>query len=119
MFGWSEAEIVGQNYGVLVPEAQRAAASVEALLTGVVQQRARTVIVDITGVHSVDIHVAQALVRAAQGARLLGAEAILTGIHPQVAQTLVELGVDLGQLVTPGSLRSAIARALRRPRKQP
>jgi len=96
---------------------QRAEQIMEALLNGVVSQRARTVIVDITGVDTVDTHVAQALVRAAQGARLLGAEAILTGINPQVAQTLVELGVDLGQLVTLGSLRSAIARALQGPRR--
>ena len=92
----------------------RAQQITEALLTGVVAQRARTVILDITGVRSVDTHVAETLVRAAQGVRLLGAEAILTGIHPAVAHTLVELGVELGGLVTVSDLRSAVARAMHR-----
>jgi rsbT co-antagonist protein RsbR len=96
----------------------RALQILETLLTGVVAQRARTVIVDITGVRSVDTHVAETLVQAASGARLLGAEAILTGINPEVADTLVNLGVDLGKLVTVGNLRSAIARALQRPHRR-
>ncbi len=88
----------------------------EALLTGVVEQRARTVILDVTGVRSLDSHAAEALVGAAQAARLLGARAILTGIRPEVADTLVALGVDLRGLITLGDLRSGVARALQ-PRK--
>jgi rsbT co-antagonist protein RsbR len=88
----------------------------ETLLTAVVQQRARTVIIDITGVHSVDTQVAQALVAAAQGVRLLGSRILLSGINPPVAQTLVDLGVDLRGLVTVADLRTAVARALERAR---
>jgi rsbT co-antagonist protein RsbR len=84
----------------------------EALLTGIVEQRARTVILDITGVHDVDSQAAEALVRAVEGARLLGAAAILSGISPALAQTLTELGVPLQGIVAVGDLRSAVARAL-------
>jgi rsbT co-antagonist protein RsbR len=56
--------------------------------------------------------VAQALVSAAQAVRLLGAEVILTGIQPQIAQTLVQLGVDLGNITTRGSLQAGITAAL-------
>ncbi|HEY0138538.1 MAG TPA: PAS domain S-box protein [Nannocystis sp.] len=95
---------------------RRAEQIMEALLTAVVSQRARTVVVDITGVHSVDTEVAQALVAAATGVRLLGSRVILSGIKPAVAQTLVDLGVDLGGLVTLADLRTAVARALQRGR---
>jgi anti-anti-sigma regulatory factor len=61
----------------------------------------------------VDTQVAQALISAAQAVRLLGAQVMLTGIQPQIAQTLVHLGVDLSSLVTRGSLQSGIAEALR------
>lgn len=93
---------------------RRAAQIMEALLAGVVKQRARTVIIDITGVPGVGTQVARTLIRAAEGTRLLGAEAILTGINPEVARTLVQLGVDLAGLVTIGSLRGAVARTLKR-----
>lgn len=92
----------------------RAQQILEALLTAIVAQRARTVILDITGVHDVDSHAAEALVRATEAARLLGATAILSGITPVLAQTLVELGVPLRRIVAVGDLRSAVARALRR-----
>jgi rsbT co-antagonist protein RsbR len=62
----------------------------------------------------VDTQVANALIRAAQAARLLGAEVILTGIRPEVAQTLVGLGVDLNTIITRSSLQSGIAYAARR-----
>ena len=91
----------------------RAQQILEALLTAIVAQRARTVILDITGVHDVDSHAAEALVRATEAARLLGAATILSGITPVLAQTLVELGVPLHRIVAVGDLRSAVARALR------
>jgi anti-anti-sigma regulatory factor len=85
----------------------------ETLLDGVAQQRARLVILDITGVTVVDSQVAQALIRAAQAVKLLGARVMLTGIQPQIAQTLVHLGVDLSGIQTRSSLQAGIATALR------
>jgi len=69
-------------------------------------------VLDITGVSMVDTQVANVLVRAAESIKLLGAEAMITGIRPEVAQTLVNLGVDLSNLRTLSSLQSGIAQAL-------
>jgi rsbT co-antagonist protein RsbR len=69
------------------------------------------VILDITGVPVVDTHVANGLILAAQAVRLLGARVILTGIRPEVAQTLVGLGVNLNDLITHSTLQSGIAYA--------
>jgi anti-anti-sigma regulatory factor len=85
-----------------------------ALLEGVAAQRARTVILDITGVPIVDTQVANALIHASQAVKLLGAQVVLTGIRPEVAQTIVGLGVELSGVVTLSSLQSGIAYALRR-----
>jgi anti-anti-sigma regulatory factor len=62
----------------------------------------------------VDTQVADTLIRAAKGVQLLGAEVVLTGIRPEVAQTLVALGADLGRIVTRGTLEDAIRYATRR-----
>ena len=97
-------------------DSTRAEMIMEALLAGVSAQRAHTVILDITGVREIDTWVASALLRAAASIKLLGAGTILTGVGPAVAQTLVHLGVDLGDLDTRGSLRAGIAAALRRGR---
>lgn len=93
-------------------DSQRALNIIETLLTGVAGNRASTAIIDITGVVVVDTQVANALVRAAQAVKLLGAQAVLTGIRPEVAQTLIQLGVDLGGIVTRGTLQSGIAFAI-------
>jgi|HigsolmetaAR206D_1030411.scaffolds.fasta_scaffold11906_1 PAS domain S-box len=93
-------------------ETQRAQQILETLLEGVSSHRVRTVIVDITGVVVVDTQVANVLLRAAQATRLLGAETILTGIRPEVAQTLVQLGADLSGLVTRSTLQSGITYAM-------
>ena len=91
----------------------RAQQILETLLQGVANHRAVTVIMDITGVQVVDTHVANALIQAAQAVRLLGASVVLTGIRPEVAQTLVSLGANLSDIVTYGSLQSGIASTLR------
>jgi rsbT co-antagonist protein RsbR len=91
----------------------RAQQVMETLLEGVAHHQATLAILDITGVSIVDTQVAQALVGAAQAVRLLGAQVMLTGIQPQIAQTLVHLGVDLSSIETRGSLESGIAEALR------
>lgn len=92
-------------------DSQRAQRIMETLLTGVSDSKARVIILDITGVPVVDTQVANALIRAAQALRLLGAEVILTGIRPEVAQTLVGLGADLSSITTRSSLQSGIASA--------
>jgi PAS domain S-box-containing protein len=93
-------------------DSQRAQNVIEALLSGVSEQRATTAIIDITGVIVVDTQVANAIVRAAQAVKLLGAQAVLTGIRPEVAQTLIQLGVDLRDIVTRGTLQGGIAYAI-------
>jgi anti-anti-sigma factor len=94
----------------------RAQQVMETLLEGVSAHQAELAILDITGVSLVDTQVAQSLVRAAQAVRLLGARVMLTGIQPQIAQTLVHLGVDLSEIQTQGSLQAGIAAALTKQR---
>ncbi|HEU4536133.1 MAG TPA: STAS domain-containing protein, partial [Polyangiaceae bacterium] len=96
-------------------DSQRAQQLMEVLLDGVAAHRAATVIIDVTGVQVVDTEVADALVRASHAVKLLGAEVVLTGIRPEVARTLVQMDVDLGDIVVHGSLRDGIAYALGRP----
>lgn len=94
----------------------RAERILEALLAGVTEHRASFAILDVTGVPEVNETVAEALIHAAGAVRLLGAQAVLTGIQPLVAQALVQMGVDLGGIVTRNTLQSAIAYALDRER---
>lgn len=93
---------------------RRAQQVLDMLLHGVAGRRAQTVILDITGVPVVDTQVANALVRAAQSVKLLGAQVVLTGIRPEVAQTLVGLGTNLTDIITRSSLQSGIAFAAER-----
>lgn len=93
-------------------DAARAAQIMEALLKGITEMRAHTAILDITGVRVINAEIAEALVRTAQAARLLGARVVLTGIGPDVASALVELRVDMRGIVTQGTFQSGIAYAL-------
>ncbi len=95
-------------------DTQRVQQVLETLLHGIEQSRAQVAILDITGVPVVDTQVANTLIQAAQAVNLLGARIILTGIRPEVAQTLVTLGVNLGSIVTRSSLQSGIAYATER-----
>ncbi|MCY1056654.1 PAS domain-containing protein [Nannocystis sp. SCPEA4] len=88
----------------------------QTLLDGVAGARAKTVIVDITGVPEIDAQSAEALLRAARAVALLGAESVITGIRPDVAAALVGLGADLRSLVTLGTLKAGIAYAMNRRR---
>lgn len=97
-----------------VVDSQRASQFTDVLLQGVTAHRAHTVILDITGVGVVDTPVAEALVRASQAVKLLGATAVLTGIRPEVAATLVAMGADLSRIVVHGNLQTGIAHALKR-----
>lgn len=94
-------------------DSRRAQLVMETLLTGVAERNATIAIIDITGVSVVDTQVANTLIQAAQAVRLLGAKVMLTGIRPEVAQTLVGLGVDLGLIDTRASLQDGIAAALK------
>jgi rsbT co-antagonist protein RsbR len=94
-------------------DSRRAQQVMETLLEGVATYRADVAIVDITGVQVVDTQVANALIQAAQAVQLLGAQVVLTGIGPTMAQTLVSLGADLSSIVTRGNLQSGIAYATR------
>jgi anti-anti-sigma factor len=93
-------------------DSRRAQQVLETLLHGIAERGAQVAILDITGVSVVDTHVAKALIQAAQAVSLLGAKVVLTGIRPEVAQTLVGLGVDLRGIVTHSTLQSAISFAL-------
>jgi rsbT co-antagonist protein RsbR len=93
-------------------DSQRAQQILETLLDGVSQRQADIAIVDITGVSVVDTQVAQAFVRAAQAVSLIGARVVLTGIGPEIAQSLVQLGADMSRIVTRADLQSGIAYAL-------
>lgn len=92
---------------------QRAQQIIDVLLEAVSQQKAHIVILDLTGVPSVDTHIASALIRAAQSVQLLGARTIVTGIRPDIAQTLISLGVDLQGINTESNLQSGISLAMK------
>jgi rsbT co-antagonist protein RsbR len=86
----------------------------ESLLQKIVETGSQVAILDITGVPTVDTLVAQHLLKTVAAARLMGAECIISGIRPQIAQTIVHLGVDLGTVVTKATLADAFALALQR-----
>jgi rsbT co-antagonist protein RsbR len=93
-------------------DSRRAQQVMDTLLHGVAKGSARVAILDITGVQIVDTQVAHILVRAAQAVKLLGAQVVVTGIRPEVAQTLIGLGVDLSDMITQSSLLSGMAYAV-------
>jgi rsbT co-antagonist protein RsbR len=86
----------------------------ESLLEAIVKANAHTAIIDITGVPTVDTVVAQHLLKTVAAARLMGADCIISGIRPQIAQTIVHLGINLLDLTTKSSLADAFALALHR-----
>src|SRR6476660_959172 len=86
----------------------------ETLLQRIVETGAEVAILDITGVLTVDTLTAQHLIKTVTAARLMGAECIISGIRPQIAQTIVHLGVDLGDVITKATLADAFAAALKR-----
>jgi len=86
----------------------------ETLLNKVVETGAQIAILDITGVPTVDTLVAQHLLKTVTALRLMGAECIISGVRPQIAQTIVHLGVDLQGVTTKANLADALALALKR-----
>jgi rsbT co-antagonist protein RsbR len=97
--------------GVIDP--QRARQLTEQLLAGIRTNRAKVVVMDITGVPAIDSTVANHLVQTVEAARLLGAAIIVTGLSPAIAQTLVTIGMELGKMTTVGDLQGGIEEAER------
>ncbi|MFH8976929.1 STAS domain-containing protein [Streptomyces sp. NPDC017890] len=93
-------------------DSARSQVVMETLLESIVEQQARYAILDITGVPTVDSLVAQHLMKTVAAARLMGAECIVSGIRPAIAQTMVHLGLDLGTVVTRASLADALGYVL-------
>jgi rsbT co-antagonist protein RsbR len=95
-------------------DSSRTQVVMESLLQKIVETGAEIAIIDITGVPTVDTLVAQHLMKTVAAARLMGADCIISGIRPQIAQTIVHLGVNLADIITKSSLADAFAIALRR-----
>jgi len=91
-----------------IVDSARTAAVMDDLLAAVARTQARFAILDLTGVEAVDTHTAAYLLELIRAIRLLGAEGIITGIRPSVAQTIVGLGVDLGGILTLGNLQAGL-----------
>jgi len=96
----------------------RAKSIMENLLKAIIDTKSTNVILDITGVPIVDTGVAERLIKTVEAARLLGANCVLTGIRPEVAQTIVLLGVNLGEIVTKATLRAGLAYLLSQMEKE-
>lgn len=107
------------NHIVVIPmigavSEERAALLMETALRGVHAHGARVVIIDVTGIKLMDNNVAQMLSRTASALGLLGAQAVITGIRPDLAQAIVAIGADLGAAVIQGTLEGGIVYALRK-----
>ena len=95
-------------------DSARAQLVMEKLLEALIATGAEHAVLDITGVSTVDTEVAQHLLKTVSAARLLGAECIVSGIRPQVAQTIVSLGIEFGDIATKATLADALSYALSR-----
>jgi rsbT co-antagonist protein RsbR len=95
-------------------DSQRTQVVMESLLQKIVETGSEIAILDITGVPTVDTLTAQHLLKTVAAARLMGADCIISGIRPQIAQTMVHLGIDLSEVVTKASLADAFQVALQR-----
>ena len=95
-------------------DSARTQVMMESLLTRIAETEAAIAIIDITGVPTVDTLVAQHLIKTVTAIRLMGAECIISGVRPQIAQTIVHLGVDLGNVTTKANLADALSLALQR-----
>lgn len=99
-------------------DTERAKRIMENLLQGVVKYRAEVVLIDITGVPVIDTMVAHHIIQASEAVRLVGAKCLLVGIRPEIAQTIVNLGIDLSQVITKKSLQKGIESALEMTNRQ-
>ena len=95
-------------------DSNRTQVVMESLLSTIVATNSKVAVIDITGVPAVDTLVAQHLLKTITAAKLMGAECILSGIRPQIAQTIVHLGINLTDVITKASLADALALALQK-----
>jgi len=95
-----------------VIDSERASILVASLLRAIEQHGADMVILDVTGVPLIDTQVARVLLDAIAGAQLLGAQTVVVGVRPELAQTIVGLGVDLSHVITRADLQSAVSYAM-------
>lgn len=95
-------------------DSNRTSIVMETLLQTIVQTRSEIAIIDITGVPTVDTQVAQHLLKTVAAARLMGADCIISGIRPQIAQTMVHLQIDLGNVITKATMAEALKAAMSR-----
>jgi rsbT co-antagonist protein RsbR len=95
-------------------DSTRSQVVMESLLSGIVDEQAAVAILDITGVPMVDTLVAQHLMKTAMAVQLMGAECVISGIRPQIAQTIVHLGIDLREITTRATLSDALKYGLAR-----
>ncbi|MEC5424701.1 RsbT co-antagonist protein RsbRA [Virgibacillus sp. C22-A2] len=93
-------------------DTERAKLIMENLLEGVIKHNSEVVLIDITGVPVVDTMVANHIIQAAEAVRLIGSTCILVGIRPEIAQTIVNLGIDLAKFPTKSSLKKGFTKAL-------
>ena len=93
-------------------DTERARQIMENLLEGVVKHRSEVVLIDITGVPVVDTMVAHHIIQAAEAVRLVGARCMLVGIRPEIAQTIVNLGINLDEIITKNTLKKGVEAAL-------
>lgn len=99
-------------------DSTRSAEMTDALLRAVVEHRADCTIIDITGIEVMDTGTADHFIRMVKSVRLLGADCVLTGINPQIAQTIIHMGVDMQEVATHRSMRDALQHFVgRRPRR--
>lgn len=99
-------------------DTERAKLIMENLLSGVIEHRAEVVLIDITGVPVVDTMVAHHIIQASEAVRLVGATCILVGIRPEIAQTIVNLGINLNKFPTKSTLKKGIETALEMTQRQ-
>ena len=95
-------------------DSNRTQVVMESLLSTIVATNSKVAIIDITGVPAVDTLVAQHLIKTITAAKLMGAECILSGIRPQIAQTIVHLGINLSDVITKATMGDALATALQK-----
>jgi len=95
-------------------DSARTSVMMETLLQKIVETRSELAIIDITGVPTVDTLVAQHLLKTVAAARLMGADCLISGIRPQIAQTMVHLQIDLSEVTTKATLAEALRFALKR-----
>lgn len=95
-------------------DSKRAQTITEVMLERIVATQSEIIILDITGVHSVDTNVTSHLLKIASASRLLGAECVITGIGPDIAQTMIHLGVDLDELTTMVDMQEGLRYAIDR-----